>query len=138
MWDIIFGIGKNTIDTMMEHIIEPIGGLMGRSIAWNIIIYAIPIGLLIYYGNTTRNRMAATIAGIAMLPLAVIYAYLFGVGADAGHLISLSRVFTRIIQLSPFSIVLGTLGYCAAMRKPAHIIALVIFAFILLTILSID
>jgi hypothetical protein len=123
---------------MIEHIIEPIGGGMGGFIAWKFIIYAIPIGLLIYYGHTTRNRMAATIAGIAMLPLAVIYSYLFGVGADASYLISLSIVFTSIVQLSPFSIVIGTLGYCAAMRKPTYIIALVIFAFILLTISSID
>ncbi|WP_445474583.1 hypothetical protein ACT9XH_09405 [Methanococcoides methylutens] len=99
--------------------------------------FGVPAILLMYYAYNTENGPIAAIAGIALIPLYLVYTYLILIIPDGipAFLLLFDPVNNLIylIGTAPYSAMNGLIGYLTATRKPAYLmIAAILFGICLL------
>ncbi|SES68629.1 hypothetical protein SAMN04488587_0579 [Methanococcoides vulcani] len=107
-------------------------------------IFSIPVALIICYGYLSANKHTSTLAGLLLLPLMFTYAEIIDklIEPYDGRMEMLemvlqpSSLLNLVIDLLPFMLLHGAIGYLASKRTKAHILGAIVLTIVFLAIIS--
>ncbi|AKB84721.1 MULTISPECIES: nitrous oxide reductase family maturation protein NosD [Methanococcoides] len=124
------------------HLLETIISIL----LWNYLFirfleFGLPAAVIIFYGYTTEDKLFSTLSGVFLIPLFFIYADILLGMLDPQSIMNLGYwlQWNAIVDVSPFMVLYGLIGYFGARRtKLSLIISICIAIFILVIISGID
>lgn len=106
---------------------------------FRILIFSAPSALIIYYGYATGNKVVATLCGALLMALVVIYTEILFELFDPEFIMAGLNHWLRwntILDLAPFTLICGLMGYFASRRTKASLLASVLLGILFVFIMA--